>query len=181
MCNQVNSKIRRYHELGQLKPCSFVNERVHVDLLGPLPDNEGYKYLLVMVDSFSGFMRVCPLENKEASQVVRGFLSHWIGLFGPPLMINADQGKEFDNQLFQTLAADFGSRITFSSVMHPQSNGMVERRMREILQYLRKFIETTDCNNWKDKLAGLQFAYNSVVSRSTVSYTHLTLPTKRIV
>ena len=75
VCNQVNSRVAKYHELGQLTPSKFVNERVHIDLLGPLPLLNGYKYLLVCVDSFSGFMKLIPLESKHASVVAQGFLN----------------------------------------------------------------------------------------------------------
>ena len=47
-------------------PVASVFERVHIDLLGPLPESpEGFKYILVIVESLSRFPEIFCVENAE--------------------------------------------------------------------------------------------------------------------
>jgi hypothetical protein len=83
--------------------------RCHVDQIGPftLSENKN-KYLLVMIDAFSSYVKCVPTPNKEAATIYKAFLS------------------------------GIGFKHTFSSVAHPNSNGQVERANRNILAYMRK-------------------------------------------
>ena len=53
----------------------------------------------------------------------------------------------------------------FTSPLHPQSNGLCERMNKEVLAYLRKYLENT--NNWEDLLPALCFAHNTHYHAST--------------
>ena len=51
---------------------------VHMDLVGPLPSNQGYTYLLTMIDRFSRWPEVIPIEDLRADTVANAFMMHWV-------------------------------------------------------------------------------------------------------
>jgi len=158
---QTNPPPRFPLPISNLPKVSRFNERVHIDLLGPLPLDLGNKYLLVCSDAFSSLIELVPIPNKSASTVANAFLTAWIGHHGCPYQINSDQGKEFMNSMFSTLCKTLCIDQVFSAVQHPQSNGQVERQMRVIIAYLRKYLSHNHPNDWIRLLPMLQFSYNS--------------------
>ena len=47
---------------------------ISADLVGPLPQRRGFKYLLVIVDNFTTYSEVVPIASKEASVVATALL-----------------------------------------------------------------------------------------------------------
>jgi transposase InsO family protein len=70
-----------------------------------------------------------------------------------------DLGSEFTANVFKTVCQRLGINHPFSSVMHPTSNGQVERTNRTLLAYIRKFI--TANTESEDLLPTLRFSFNS--------------------
>jgi hypothetical protein len=70
-------------------------ERVQVDLIDmqDKPD-DGYRWILHAKDHFSKLSGLYPLFRKEAVQVAHAFM-HWIMAYGPPRIVQCDNGTEF--------------------------------------------------------------------------------------
>ena len=82
------------HLLTPLPQCSEINQRIHVDLYGPLKDSEsGKKYVLVMTDAFTKYAEVVAVANKEAQTVGLAIFNILICQFGCPLEIVSDGEK----------------------------------------------------------------------------------------
>jgi cleavage and polyadenylation specificity factor subunit 1 len=64
--------------------------------------------------------------------VARALLTGWISRFGCPQAITTDQGRQFQSQLFQTLARVCGIQIARTTAHHPAANGLVERFHRTL-------------------------------------------------
>ena len=81
-------------------------ERMALDIIGPLPrSNEGFKYILVIVDYFTKWAEAVPLRDQEASSVARAFVETAVLRFGTPATLNSDQGTNFQSKIFkETLA-----------------------------------------------------------------------------
>ena len=73
----------------------YALERVHIDIMGPLVETQkGNKYILVIVDQFTN-----QLAETVAGVVVR----ECVALFGYPLEIHTDQGRNFESELFKEM------------------------------------------------------------------------------
>ena len=163
-CNIHNPAKEVTFPLQPLKPANCFNDRVHIDLLGPLPNNNGHKYVLVMVDAYSRFLQLAPAQTKEMNEISQLFYAHWISTFGPCQTIVSDRGTEMRNSLWKTLESNLGITHGYTSPYHPQSNGLSERQVRTVLEYVRKYV---DGNDWLGLLSNIQFAHNTVPSRGT--------------
>ena len=150
--------------LGKLESPHKFNSHCHLDLLGPLPESgiERFKYCLVITDAYSGFIKVIPLVTKAASEVSKAFLTGWISHFAIPNSCTMDQGSEFVAEVFRNLCSNLGTKLQYSSVEHAMSNGKCERQMRNILSYLRKFIDGKP-SEWSHYLPSLMSALNTSI------------------
>ena len=81
-----------------------IDKQWQLDLVEMLPFkkyNEGYSYIMVVIDVFSRFAFPEAIESKEGKDVTEAFKS--MIKEGAPLYIQTDQGKEFLNKHFQNL------------------------------------------------------------------------------
>ena len=79
-CQEANLGKPQNAPLQSLATAGEPNERVHMDLFGPLKTRSasGNKLILVITDAFTKYTELVPLLNKEASTVARAFFERWI-------------------------------------------------------------------------------------------------------
>ena len=94
-------------------------KHVHMDIVGPLSESGGYKYLLTVIDRFSRWPEAVPLKNMEALTVCRAFVDHWISRFGTRETLTTDQGGQFESQLFKALLRLVGCQRNRTTAYHP--------------------------------------------------------------
>ena len=124
-------------------------EIVHIDIVGPLPPSKGFTYLLTCVDWFTRWPEAIPLTNITAESVAQAFLLGWVSRFGVPATIVTDRGRQFESQLWSSLMSLLGSKRSWSTAYHPQTNGTVERLHRQLKAALRA---QTNSDTWMDTL-----------------------------
>lgn len=155
------------------KTCAICNsrkgqfERIAVDILGPLPvTNRGNKYLLVVMDYFTKWPEVMPIPNQETETVAEALVENVFSRFGLPMELHSDQGRNFESELFGTVMSIMGINKTRTTALHPQSDGLVERFKKTILDYLSKFIDENQ-RDWDKKIHFCMLAYRSAVNETT--------------
>ena len=102
-------------------------------------DKHGYKYLLILVDSFSRWTEVKPVRSADAETTAQ-FLFEVAGRFGRPTSIRSDGGRQYDNHLLDALMALLGVAKHTTLAYRPQANGRVERYVGEIKRHLRYIV-----------------------------------------
>ncbi|CAC5392664.1 Retrovirus-related Pol polyprotein from transposon 297 [Mytilus coruscus] len=70
-------------------------ERWHMDFLKLSKTNEGYSYVLLLVDSFSKWSEAFPMKTQEASEVAKVLFREIISRYGAMKCLVTDLGKNF--------------------------------------------------------------------------------------
>ncbi|BHF83024.1 hypothetical protein SprV_0802616500 [Sparganum proliferum] len=163
LCCQRN-KVQRHDKspLGTFPSPDSRFNRVHLDVVGPLPPSNGYTHLLTCVDRYTRWPEAIPSPNVQAETIVKAFVSRWVAIFGAPSMITTDRGAQFESTLFQTLLNSLGCTRIRTTAYHPAANGMVERLHRQLKTALRA---AEDPENWSGNvpvaLLGIRAALKS--------------------
>ena len=81
-----------------------IDETWSLDLLDLIEygskNNRGYRFILVVIDTFSKFAWTVPLKNKYAQTITTEFSNVITKSKRKPKLIETDDGKEFVNKIF---------------------------------------------------------------------------------
>ncbi|UYV70389.1 K02A2.6-like [Cordylochernes scorpioides] len=142
-------------------------ERIAIDVAGPFPVTEdGNKYLLVAMDYFTKWPEVYAIPNQEAATVARVLVDNLICRFGVPLELHSDQGRNFESEIFRELCQVLGIWKTRTTPLHPQSDGMVERFNKNMVEHLSKVVEQNQ-RDWDRRLPLFLMAYRAAIHETT--------------
>lgn len=108
-----------------------------MDIVGPLPISDGYRYCFTLIDRFSRWAEAIPLKNVEAITIYRAFIYGWISRYGTPETLTTNQGSQFELQIFSSLLKLSGCHRIRTTAYHPASNGMVERWHRTLMAAIK--------------------------------------------
>ncbi|GFW44473.1 retrovirus-related Pol polyprotein from transposon 412 [Trichonephila clavipes] len=166
--NKTNSEGPKIRSRGKLHRYNVGApfERIAFDILGPLPRTaSGNKYLLVVMDYFTKWPEVYPIPDQEAPTVAEAVVQHWISRYGVPLQLHSDQGRNFVSAVLKGVCELLGIDKTKTTPLHPQSDGMVERFNRTILNNLS--MVSKNQQDWDQKVPLFLLAYRSAVHETT--------------
>jgi len=127
-------------------------------------DNDGYKYLLTIIDCFSKFAWAVPLKTKDAKTVFEAFISIINSSRRKPKHIWVDEGSEFYNSIFtKWLKSNNVIRYSTYENFH---NPIIERFNRTLKTMMWKRFTLNNTRNWLNMLGSLLTEYNSKRHRS---------------
>ena len=101
-----------------------------------------------------------------AMTVADKIVTEFICRFGVPSQIHSDQGREFESDLFKAICEKLGIEKTRTAPYRPQSDGLVERFNRTLVQMLSSFVNEHK-NDWDDHLPYVMMAYRATMHEST--------------
>ena len=104
----------------------------HVDIVGPLPQSEGYRYLFTITDRATRWPEATPICDETAESCAGALLTSWVARFGLPEHITSDRGGAFISNIWTNLALLLGIQLHHTTTYQPQSNGMIERWHRTL-------------------------------------------------
>ena len=143
-------------------------DHIEIDLIGPVnTSEEGYSYILTIVDVCTDYTIVRALKNKAMETVARK-LWKVMSEFGNPRVIQSDNGLEFVNSLIKSLTTMYGIDHRLTTAYHPSANGLVERKNKEVSRALKKYTDGTYAA-WNEWLPLVQMSLNKAISQKTKS------------
>ena len=85
------------------------------------PARYGNKYLLVFIDTFSGWVEAFPTRTETANAMAKTIIEEIFPRFGIPKVIGSDNGPAFVAHVSQGLAAQLGINWKLHYAYRPQS------------------------------------------------------------
>ena len=92
----------------------------------------------------------------------------WIGQFGPPKILQYDNGNEFKGEVIRIMES-YGITLIHGCPWHPQTQGLIERTNAILKQKIRTAKVKIDVNQWRQFLpygnlsnesTGIHFLYS---------------------
>jgi hypothetical protein len=134
-----------------------------VDVSSLSNHNDGMRFLLTTIDTFSKYAWVIPLKNKKASTVRDAFAS--LITDRRPNMLQTDKGSEFVNETFQRLMRDNGIKF-YTSENDDIKCAIVERYNRTLKGRMYRYFTFKSTLRYIDVLRALVDSYNKSFHRS---------------
>ena len=100
------------------------------------------KIILYMIDAYSRFTKAVVVPNKEADSVIQPIMDEWIlNLFGPPVQILFDNGKEFSNSKMREMCEKFNIKMLTTGAYSPFQNGLCEKNHHMVDLMIEKMMD----------------------------------------
>ena len=147
------SKVQR-HTKAPIQKLPMPKSRfghVHINLVGPLPECQGFEYLMTVVDRFIRWPEAIPIKDMKAPTVAKAYVTQWVSRMGVPVDITSDRGVHFVSRLWQAMSEYLGTQLHPTTAYHPQANGLVERWHRTLKSSIMARIEAAG-SNWVNQL-----------------------------
>lgn len=138
-----------------------VDQQWQADLVEMQPyarANQGNRYLLTVIDLFSRYGWAEPLHNKTAKEVAGALERIFQSSGRHPLLLQTDQGKEFENIPMRQMLARYHSRQF--AVKSPFKAAIVERFNRTLKTKMWRAFTHQNNYNYLEVLPRLLTAYN---------------------
>ena len=140
---------------------------VAMDIVGPFPESPaGNTHILVVADYFTRWTEAYPIPNQEATTVASKLTDEFFFRFSPPEQLHSDQGRNFESDVIAEVCRLLGVTKTRTTPYHPQSDGLVERFNRTLLDMLATAAREQPFD-WENQLRRLCLAYNTSVNPTT--------------
>ena len=95
---------------------------IHLDIVGPLPISEGYKYLFTAVDRTTRLFFAWPITEPSAKECSQQLLLHYVSLFGIPLALGFLRLWDSFSFGIQCLLPSIKCLLIRQSIMRPFSD-----------------------------------------------------------
>ena len=154
-----NKTVKRHFQRGRVI-VKGIDDQFDADLAlfsSYSDENDGYKYLLFVIDIFSRYGWVEPIKDKSAKEVIPAF-NKILDEGRIPRRLRTDAGKEFTNNLFQN---NLNERdiVHFTTHSEKQAN-YVERFIKTIKSRLYRYMIENNTSRYIDILPKIVDSYN---------------------
>lgn len=139
-----------------------------IDLYQYREENNGYKYILIVICCFSKYVFARPLETKKGNEITEAMhsilKSNEKKFLKPPKFLHVDRGGEFYSAPFKKLMKNF--KITMYSTGSKIKASIVERVNRTIKTILFREFSIQGSYKWVDILQDIIKRYNNSYHRT---------------
>ncbi|KAK9119098.1 hypothetical protein Scep_017191 [Stephania cephalantha] len=163
ICQRVKAEHRRPGGLLQPLPIpQWKWEHIAMDFVSGLPRSpRGHDSIWVIVDRLTKSAHFIPVSTTHrVDRLSILYEREIVRLHGVPLSIVSDRGAQFTSLLWQSMQAQFGTRLELSTAFHPQTDGQSERLIQVLEDMLRMCVLEYG-GSWEEYLHLCEFAYNN--------------------
>ena len=128
-------------------------------------NNEGFRYILIIIDNFSKYLWAIPRKNKYSQTITNEFSNILTNSKRKPLKIESDRGSEFYNSIFQNFLKT--KNIQHYSRFRDKGSSIAERVIRTVRNLLKKPVFLAGEASWINELASVIKQYNNTIHSST--------------
>jgi transposase InsO family protein len=125
-------------------------------------ENDGYNYLLTVIDCFSKYAWAIPIKNKTAEEIIKSFDN--IFKERKPSKLQTDKGKEFINKKVQNFLKT--NDVVWFSTNSEFKASIVERFNRTLKTKMWKYFTQVGNRKWINVLDDLVYNYNNTYHTS---------------
>ena len=129
-----------------------------------IKNNNGYRYIFVIIDDFSKYLFTIPLKNKNSQTITNEFSNILSSSKRSPIKIHSDRGKEFHNSVFQNFLKL--KNIDLYSTFTDKGAVIAERVNKTIRNLLKKPVFERGDSKWIDLLPLITKKYNNTFHHS---------------
>ena len=135
-----------------------------VEMIPYAEENDDIRYMLTVIDVFSRYAWARPLKRKTGDRVKQAFNEIFLQDGNMPANLQTDQGKEFENDTFQSYLRD--NRVNFFTIKSQFKAAVVERFNRTLKEKMWRYFTHVGNYRWIDVLQDFVRAYNNAPHRS---------------
>ena len=129
-----------------------------------ISNNQGYRYIFIVIDNFSKYLWAIPLKNKNSQTITNESSNILSTSKRKPLKLESDRGTEFYNSIFQNLLKS--KNIHHYSRYTDKGPSIAERVIRTIRNLLKKPIFLAGNADWVSELSSIIKQYNNTIHHS---------------
>ena len=111
-------------------------------------------------------MEAYPIPNQEATTIASKLVNEFICCFSVPRQLYSDQGAQFESKVITEICKLLHIDKTRTTPYHLQSDGLIERFNRTLIQMLATCADTRPFS-WEDHVKKVCMAYNISKHAST--------------
>jgi transposase InsO family protein len=163
----LESKSRRQPRLATISNTVRIcgpGQKLALDIVGPLPPVNQFKYILSLMDLFTKKVWLYALKSKAAAEIAPHIVRVFID-YMPYSVIHSDNAPEFNCELMKNVYELLGVRKTNAAVYAPQTNASLERFHKDLHKGMTRSLERYQ--DWPSLLPYLCSVHNATPCRST--------------
>ena len=118
-----------------------------IDFAGPFNKSNGYTTVMVIMNRFTSYTHLVPLNDAATSEKTFKKLQRIIfDVHGLPLSLVLDQDSRFTYKFWSQMMKSLGIQVWMATQYHHQKNGQVEQRIQTLKQMMSNFVNKRQNN-----------------------------------
>jgi len=170
-CRRAKSPTDGYH--GVLRPLPIPEQpwqHITLDFVTGFPLDHGCNAVLVVVCRLTKMRHYIPCfwgeKGTSAEATAQLLIQHIFRLHGLFDSVVSDRGTQFNSEVWKELCRLLKIIVKMSTACHPETDGQSENANKEMLKYLRIYVNYLQ-DDWVRWLCLGEFAANNAVSATT--------------